>query len=139
MIRLDWRIAIIVDPSLPPGLLANTVATIAIGIGAAEPSFGNATLVDAVGRNVRNSADRPVPVLAADADKLRALLLKAVPAPEETLVVPFPAFARSIHTFAAYQALFPTRDLAAEPLEGLGLAGPDKWVRALTGSFRLLR
>jgi hypothetical protein len=45
----DKRIAIVVDPSLMIGLIANTIATIAIGLGAVEPAFGNMTLTDVAG------------------------------------------------------------------------------------------
>jgi hypothetical protein len=135
----DKRIAIIVDPALGLGFLANTVATIAIGIGAAMPGFGDTTLKDADGRAVKNSADRPVPILQAPADTIRSLLLRAVPMPAGAIVVPFPQFARSLHAFADYQAQFPSRDLASETIEGLGLAGPEKWVKSLTGSLKLLR
>jgi hypothetical protein len=133
------RIAIIVDPSLAPGFLANTVATIAVGIGAAGPEFGNITLTDATGRQVNNSADRPIPILQAPQETIRALLLKSLPAPDTGIVVPFPGFARALHVFADYQAQFPTRDLATETIEGLGLAGPANWVKSLTGSLKLLR
>ena len=135
----DQRIAIVVDPSLPLGLLANTIATVAIGIGAAEPSFGGTRLTDLSGRCIRNSADRPVPILQASDEDIRALLLKALTAPETGTVVAFPAFARSLHSFAEYRDLFPSRDLSSEPIEGLGLAGPRKWVKSLTGALKLLR
>lgn len=133
------RIAIVVDPSLPLGFLANTVATIAVGVGAAEPRFGNTFLTDMAGRIVLTSADRPVPILQASAEAIGALLLRATPAPEGATIVPFPRFARGLHTFAEYQEQFPMRDLAAEVIEGLGLAGPERWVRSLTGSLKLLR
>lgn len=110
----DHRIAIIVDPTLPLGFLANTVATIAVGIGAAQPIFGNTVLTDVAGRSIHNSADRPVPILQASPDLIRSLLLKAFPTPSEARVVAFPEFARSLHAFADYQAQFPTRDLAVE-------------------------
>ena len=65
MSALDERIAVIVDPSLPLGLLANTVAAIGIGIGAVEAAFGNTPLTDATGRSVRTCANHPVPILQA--------------------------------------------------------------------------
>lgn len=133
------RLAVIVDPELPVGLIANTVATISAGIGAAIPEFGNTELVDAAGRSFRNSADRPVPILQASGAMMSALLGRAFPVPPGGVVVPFPRFARSMHAFADYQAAFPAHDLAAEVLDGLGLAGPEKWVRSLTGSLKLLR
>ena len=135
----DKRIAIIVDPSLPLGLIANTVATIGIGIGAVETSFGDTTLTDVTGRAVKNSADRPVPILQAPANEILSLLLKALPAPDGAIVVPFPKFARSLHVFSDYRTQFPKRDLVAETIEGLGLAGAEKWVKSLTGSLKLLR
>lgn len=139
MIDPVLKIAVIVDPSLPLGLLANTVATIAIGLGSAQPLFGNTELADSAGRLVRNSADRPVPILQAPDAVIRALLRKAVPTPEGAVVVPFPRYARSMHAFADYQAEFPRRDLTAEIMDGIGLAGPEKWVKSLTGNLKLLR
>jgi len=135
----DKRIAIVVDPSLAIGLIANTVATIAVGLGAVEPAFGNVTLIDAAGRSIKTSADRPVAILQAPAEAIRATLLRALPTREGEIVVPFPQFARNLHDFAAYRAQLAARDLAAETIEGLGLAGPQKWVKSLTGSLRLLR
>ena len=135
----DQRIAIVVDPSLAIGLIANTVATIAVGLGAAEPGFGNVTLTDAAGRLIRNSADRPVPILQAPAEAIRATLLRALPARAGEIVIPFPQFARSLNDFATYRAQLAARDLATETIEGLGLAGPETWVKSLTGSLKLLR
>jgi len=139
MTETPLRIAVIVDPSLPIGLLANTVATLSVGIGAAETRFGNTVLTDAAGRAFRNSADRPVPILQATPEVMGALLLKAQPVPEGGFIVPFPRFARALHAFADYQAEFPQRDLATEVLDGLALAGPEKWVKSLTGNLKLLR
>jgi Protein of unknown function (DUF2000) len=135
----DKRIVIVVDPSLAIGLIANTVATIAVGLGAVEPALGNATLTDAAGRLIKTSANRPVPILQAPAEAIRATLLEALPTREGEIVVPFPQFARNLHDFAAYQAQLAARDLATETIEGLGLAGPEKWVKSLTGSLKLLR
>lgn len=135
----DHRIAIIVDPTLPLGFLANTVATVAVGIGAAQPIFGNTVLTDAAGRSIHNSADRPVPILQAPPEVIRSLLLKSFPTPSEARVIAFPEFARSLHAFADYQAELPNRDLAVETIVGLGICGPEKWVKSLTGSLKLLR
>lgn len=134
-----YRIAIIVDPTLPVGLVANTTATIGIGLGAAISAFGNTVLTDNVGRAIHNSADRPVPILQAPVDTIRDLLLKSLPPPEGARVVAFPQFARSLHSFSDYLESFPNIDLATEAIEGLGLAGPEKWVRSLTGNLKLLR
>jgi hypothetical protein len=98
-------------------------------------------LTDRHDRTIDISSNQPVPVLQADAAAIRALLLKALARPDEgeRAVVPFPAFARSLHAYAEYEAAFPGRDLGEEAIDGLGLAGPAKWVKSLTGSLKLLR
>lgn len=135
----DLRLAIIVNPDLPLGSLANTVAAISVGIGCANPGLGNVRLADNNGLNILNSADRPVPILQAGAAELGILLRKTQPSAPQRSVVAFPAFARSLHSFAEYEDTFPTRSLSDEPLDGIGLCGPSKWVRSLTGSLKLLR
>lgn len=136
----DLRIAVVVNPDLPTGLMANTVGAIAIGLGARIPAFGGRQLTDAAGRAIDISSDRPVPILQADAATLAALLDKALARRgEDGAVVPFPAFARPLHDYADYEATLPRRDLASETLDGLGLAGPAKWVKSLTGALKLLR
>jgi hypothetical protein len=135
----DLRVALVLDPALPPGLLANTAAAIGIGLGAAVRALGDVHLADAAGRAFAVGSTRPVPILRADGSGLRAILLRALPAPPGAALVPFPRFARAMHDFAEYRAAVPGRDLEAEPLDGLGLVGPPVWVRSLTGSLPLLR
>lgn len=133
------RTTIIVDTALSPGLQGNTIATIGIGLGAALPQLGGQQLADRTGRRIDVSATVAVPVLQAPATTLRELMLRALDSPRRAVVVPFPAFARSQHNFADYQADFPLHDLAEEEIHGLGLAGTRSWVTSLTGSLQLLR
>ena len=135
----DLRIAVIVDASLPIGLLANTVAVVGIGLGGALPVLAGTPLVDADARTVRTSANRPMPVLQATPETIAALLARALPTPDGAVVVPFPRFARDPRRFEDYLNQFPRRRLAGEAIDGLGLCGPEKWVRSLTGSLKLLR
>jgi Protein of unknown function (DUF2000) len=133
------RVAIVIDSALTPGLQGNTIATIGIGLGAALPQLGGRQLADCIGRRIDVSATVAVPVLQASAATLHDLLLRALDSPHRAIVVPFPAFARTQHDFADYQAEFPLHDLAEEEIHGLGLAGTRSWVTSLTGSLRLLR
>jgi len=135
----DWRVAVIVEPELSAGELANTVAVLSIGLGAAAPALAGVQLTDQAGRIFHVSAKKPVPVLQAAAADLRSLLLRALPAPEGALVVPFPRFARALHVYADYETSMPERDLSSEIIDGVGLAGPTKWIRSLTGSLKLFR
>ena len=137
--REDFRLAIIVSPDLPPGLVANTVGAIGIGLGARLPHLGAARLTDGDGLGFDISSNLPVPVLQAPPEVIGAVLTKALPVPEDGAIVPFPAFARALHDYADYEASFPARRLGDETIDGLGIAGPAKWVRSLTGSLKLLR
>ena len=135
----DVRIAIVVAPDLPPGLLANTVGAVGIGIGAAMPGLGRVTLEDAAGASILASADRPVPILSAGERAMRALLVRSADRPADATVVAFPAFARALHAFTDYAARVPECALSEVKIDGIGLVGPTKWVRSLTGSLKLLR
>jgi len=135
----DLRIAIIVNPELSLGLLANTVGAVSIGLGAKLPFIAARQLIDKTGVAIDISSDRPVPILQADTDTIRAILLKVANHEERQAVVAFPAFARSLHVYEEYEAALPQKELATEVIDGLGIAGPAKWVRSLTGSLKLLR
>ncbi len=135
----DFRLAIIVSPDLTPGFMANTVATIAVGLGAVHHGLGNVRLTDSDGLSILNSADRPVPILQARNDELLALLEKAQSDEPDITLVAFPAYARSLHSFDEYETAFPKRSLRTEQLDGIGICGPFKRVRSLTGSLKLLR
>lgn len=135
----DIRIAVIVDPTLALGQIANTVAVVGVGIGAADASLGAVPLTDSQGRTIASSSNRPIPILQADGPAMAALLARALPAPESATVVAFLRYGRSLHVFEEYRRQFPDRDLLAEPVDGIGLAGPARWVRSLTGSLKLLR
>lgn len=132
------HVVVVVDAGLPRGILANTVAAIGIGLGASSPTSGGAPLEDGDHQRVHAVSGRGVPVLGAGQDVLGDVLRRALPAPDGGIVVPFPLFARRIPTFEEYRDSLTQRHLGDEPLAGLGLIGPERWVRSLTGSLGLL-
>ena len=135
----DLRLAIVVSPDQSIGYLANTVATIAAGIGAVHPGIGNVTLTDGEGVSIMNSADRPVPILQADSAQMLTIAESAHKHSTGLTLVAFPEFARKLHSFKDYKDEFPQRSLSNEALSGVGLCGPVKAVKSLTGSLKLLR
>lgn len=136
------KIAVVVDPEQGLGFLANTVATIGIGIGACNSSLGGVTLTDADGREIKNSCSLPVPILQANPVAMQDVLTRASKLQEkgeELLVIAFPDFARSLHSFEDYQKEFPKRQIQDEEIKGVGLLGSEKAIKSLTGSLKLLR
>jgi hypothetical protein len=135
----ETRLAIVVDPALSLGELANTVGALSIGIGAARPSLAGDELRDREGQPFHTSAKCPVPVLQANGEVLRDLYRRMATKPPEAVMVLFPKFARPLHAFSDYVDALASRALADEPLDGLAIAGPAKWVLSLTGALKLLR
>ncbi len=136
----NLRVAVIVAPDMPLGLTANSVGVIAVGLGAQCPELADSALSDAGGRRFGSVCNQPMPVLQADRATIRDVMLKAFAGrPEGAAIIPFPAFARSIHVFADYQTALGTRSLDEEEIDGIGLAGPAAWIKSLTGSLKLLR
>ncbi len=134
------RVAVIVAPDMPLGLTANTVGVITVGLGAQCPVLADSPLADGGGRQFGSVCNQPLPVLQAERATIRDVMLKAFARREDgAAIVPFPAFARSIHVFADYETALGTRSLDDEEIDGLGLAGPPAWVKSLTGSLKLLR
>lgn len=135
------RVSVLVRPDLPLGAVVNTAAVVSVGLAAHVPALAGTVLRDSADRMVLGCSEYPVPILQADSATLQAVVAKACQAamPEGAAVVPFPAFARRIHTFADYQRELSGRDLTSEELDGVGLVGPEKWVRSLTGALKLLR
>jgi hypothetical protein len=136
----NLRVAVIVAPDMPLGLVANSVGVIAVGLGAQCPELADSALADGGGRGFGSVCNQPMPVLQADRAAIRDVMLKAFARrPEGATIVPFPAFARSIHVFADYEKALGTRSLDEEEIDGIGLAGPSAWIKSLTGSLKLLR
>ncbi|WP_316861616.1 DUF2000 domain-containing protein [uncultured Cohaesibacter sp.] len=133
------RVAIIVSPQLSLGLLANTVGAISIGLGAKRPVLADRQLSDNNGHVIDVSSRLPVPILQAEPEPLKKLMMKALECEEGHVIVPFPSFARKLHDYNDYEQSLPERSLEEEVIDGVGLAGPEKWVRSLTGSLKLLR
>jgi hypothetical protein len=133
------RVAIILNPELPHGLLANTAGVIGIGLAAKFPMLAGHSLCDARGVSTDVISKYPLPILQATQDHIKALMFKALEAKGECSVVPFPVFARTMHTFEEYEQAFPLRDLYDEVLDGVGFVGPEKWIKSLTGNLKLFR
>jgi len=135
----DYRVAIVINPALPLGLVANTAATLAAGLGARHPQLLGGQLAEGSGLLLDLSAKLPVPILQADANSLQSLWQRSEGANAIKAVAVFPAFARQLHNFDDYRQLLPERRLAEEALDGIAFCGPKKWVTSLTGALKLLR
>lgn len=83
----QMRIAIMVNPELPIGLIANTTSAVGIGLAAKFPQLAGTMLSDSGGKEIDVSSKLPVPILQANALQMREVLLKALTASHERAIV----------------------------------------------------
>nr|WP_297356615.1 DUF2000 domain-containing protein [uncultured Caldimonas sp.] len=133
------RLCIVVEASLPPGEAANIAACIAAGLAGARPGLASQPLRDAAGFESLGSSSLPIAVLSTDGAGLAQQLQSLKQRPPDASCVVFPRYAQAMHSAAEYWERHATTDHMAEPMLGIGLAGPPAWVRRLTGALPLLR
>ncbi|WP_195907640.1 DUF2000 family protein [Actinomyces provencensis] len=81
METVPQHVVVVVDAGLPRGVLADTVAAISIGLGAASPISGGEPLEDCDHQQVHAVSERGVPVLGAGQSVLGNALRGALPTP----------------------------------------------------------
>ncbi len=132
------KIVIIVNQSLPPGLIANTTAVLGISLGQMEMGILGPDLVDASQVLHRGITKQNIPVLSSDSPGLKLIYEKAGQT-KDISMIDFNTLAQKSRHYDEYQdklAACPTQDLE---FSGLCMAGPDKIINSITGSLGLYR
>ncbi len=136
----NTKCVMIIDHTLPLGLIANTAAVMGATLGKLFP--------DAIGPDVRDADSHthlgiiaiPIPTLKGDPELLSQLRDKLNQLEYGQLtVIDFTDVAQSCHTYDAFTDKI--AGVAAADLRyfGIGLCGDKKLVNQLTGSLPLLR
>lgn len=134
------KCVMVLDESLPLGLLANTAAILGMTLGKLVPQVVGKDVSDASGRTHRGIVEVPVPILRAQREHIRAL--------RETLYEPdyagvtvadFSDVAQKCLVYEDYIRHIGQADEAALHYYGIALCGPKKLINRLTGSMPLLR
>lgn len=132
------KCVIIINDSLPVGLIANTATVLGISLGQRVPDLVGPDVVDGSGSVHAGIVCITVPILRTDAVTLVTLRQRASEDDALTLI-DFSAPAQEARTYPAYQeqmATIPADELA---YLGIGLYGPQRTVNKLTGNLALLR
>lgn len=132
------KCVIVVDETLPIGLIANTAAILGITLGARLPETVGADVRDGGGHEHMGIIEFPVPILKAPADtisKLRLLLYDSEYS--DLTAADFSDIAQGCKTYDEYI----DKISAAEDIRYLGivLCGSRKKINRLTGNLPLLR
>lgn len=131
------RWVVVVEEGLPVGLAANTAAVLALTLGKTAPELIGPPVADAEGRDYPGLTLLPLPVLTHHQAGLRDLADAARAA--GLLGAVMTATAQRAKTYPKYTSQLAVTGTADLHFVGIGLLGPQKVVRRLTGSLPLLR
>ncbi|MDE1431427.1 DUF2000 domain-containing protein [Bacillus licheniformis] len=97
--REETKCALIIDESLPLGLIANTAAILGAALGKNKPDLIGETVTDGSGIDHLGIVKIPIPILKGNAELLHQLSQKLLTDEfNDILTVDFTDVAQSIHT-----------------------------------------
>lgn len=134
------KCVMILDETLPLGLIANTAAIMGITLGRQMPEVVGADVADQTGKTHLGIIAFPVPVLRGNVQSIRAIREKLYTVEFSDLTaVDFSDLAQGCKSYDEF-----IRKMADTPEKrlsylGLAICGPKKKVNQLSGSMPLLR
>ncbi len=132
------KIVMVVNKSLPPGLVANTAAVLGISLGRMDTDILGPDLTDQSGALHPGITRENIPVLTSDDTGLRTIYEQGSQIPD-VAIIDFNSIAQKSRHYEDYSrklAIAPTSDLT---FSGLCIKGPKKKVNGLTGSLGLYK
>ena len=134
----DNRIAIVMDPSLKTGQMANRAAVLATGLAARHPEIVGKDLQTADGRRLYGITKVPMAVLAADSQADVAGLTGKAALLGCTLLV-YLARAQGLRSYSEYENSIARDRFDQLDVDAVLIFGPKKTVNKLTGNLPLIR
>ena len=140
MSESETKCVMLIDGSLPVGVVANTAAILGVTLGTKAPECVGCDVADANGFSHAGIVTLPIPVLKADSQVLKTIRGK-LQGPDYTdlVTVDFSDVAQSCRTYDQY--IRNAADTGEQEFTYLGIAiyGSKTKVNRLTGSMPLLR
>lgn len=134
------KCVIVLDESLPLGLIANTAAILGITLGQKIPQIVGADTTDNTGSTHLGIITFPVPILKANAEALKVLREKLYSEDFSDLTAAdFSDLAQSCKTYSEFIEKMSAAQEEDLSYLGLAICGAKKRVNKLTGSLPLLR
>ncbi len=134
--RLKW--VIVVNDTLPVGLMVNAVACVAASTGALVDGLVAGGGPDASGHQHPGLPWAGCTVLAASPDELGALLTRAAAASDTVLVIDMPAAAQTHRTYDDYLTELAATATTDTAPAALSIIGPRNRISKLTKGLALL-
>lgn len=134
------KCVMVIDETLPLGIIANTAAIMGMTLGKKRPEVVGSDVRDQNGNEHLGIVEFPVPVLKGSAEIVREIRQKLFqPDFQDLTVVDFSDLAQSCKTYEEF--IGKMADVPESELQYFGLAvcGAKKKVNKLTGNMPLLR
>ena len=134
------KCVILVDHTLPLGLIANTSAVLAISIGKKYQEIVGEDVLDGDQTLHRGITSIPIPILKGEKDLIWETRKKLLEMDMDDLYyVDFCDVAQSSKTYDRYKSCLEKSSSEKLRYLGIALCGPEKVVSSLTGNIPLLR
>lgn len=134
------KCVMVLDERLPLGFVANTAGILGITLGKEMPEIVGEDVEDEAGKLHLGIIEFPVPILRADAAKIKELRERLYGDDlADVTVVDFSDLAQSCKTYAEFiEKMQRTKEDALQYF-GIALCGSKKKINKLTGNLPLLR
>lgn len=137
---METKCVIVIDETLPTGLIANTAAILGTTLGKEAPELVGENITDASGFKHLGIVEIPLPILKADKTHLHELREKSASEKfSEVTVAAFTDTAQGCKTYQEYIGKLQRADSSDYHYLGLGFYGEKKKINRLTGDLPLLR
>lgn len=134
------KCVMVIDESLPLGIIANTAAIMGITLGKKMPEVVGADVADKTGNGHLGIIEFPVPILKGTLESIKAIREKLYePDFSDLTVVDFSDLAQSCKTYDEFTEKMKTVSETDLHYFGIAICGAKKKVNKLTGSMPLLR
>jgi hypothetical protein len=135
----NTKCVLIIDESLPLGVIANTAAVISASIGKLHPEIIGENLTDAKDRVHHGITTMALPILKGNPTLLKTLREKLFEYNSELTVIDLINATRTTQSYQEYAAALKDKPDTQIQYQGLGIIGNKKLVTKLTGDLGLLR
>ncbi|WP_299580458.1 DUF2000 domain-containing protein [uncultured Microbulbifer sp.] len=135
----DRKFVLILDESLPPGVLANTAAVLAMSVGKLCPEIVGRDLFDSTGNVRRGITTMALPALKGNGELLRELRMKLQEYEPGLIVVDLIGATRTTKSYEEYAEVLSETPEEEQQYMGIALYGDKKIVNKFSGNLPLLR
>ena len=137
---LNEKCVMIINETLPLGIIANTTAILGITLGKKKPEIVGDNVTDWSGITHLGITEIPVPILKGTSEVIKEIREKLYqPEYQDLTVIDFSDLAQSCNTYHEYINKLSETPESALRYFGLAICGAKKKVNKFTGSIPLLR